>query len=108
MYILYALQSLILLLSPVNTAEVEIEPVDFRVQVYPYRGYYSYPPTCPPGYGYGPGYGSRRRGFSFYYGPGYGYPGCYYYGRRPFYGRPYYRSYPRRYYRHHRRHHRRR
>ncbi|NGX60267.1 MAG: hypothetical protein KR126chlam3_01438 [Chlamydiae bacterium] len=96
MYILNALQSLILLLTPVNTTEMDVEPVDFRVQVYPYGGYYSYPPYCPPGYSYGPGMRYGRRGFSFYYGPGYGYPGCYYYGRRYYYG-------PRFYYKHHKR-----
>ncbi|NGX47959.1 MAG: hypothetical protein K1000chlam3_01344 [Chlamydiae bacterium] len=107
MHILNALQSLILLISPVNTAEVDVKPVDFRVQVYPYGGYYSYPPYCPPGYSYGPGFGYRQRGFSFYYGPGYGYPGCYYYGRRQYYGPRFQYRHHRRQFRHHRRHRRR-
>lgn len=107
MHILTALQALLLLTSPLAdaNANVDIEPIDFRIQVYPYGGYYSYPPYCPPGYSYGPGFGYRGRGFSFYYGPGYGYPGCYYYGRR-YYGRRYWG--PRYYYygKRHRRHHR--
>lgn len=103
MHILTALQALVLLFAPVTPqVDADVEPVDFQVQVYPYRGYYSYPPYCPPGYGYGPGVGYRNRGFSFYFGPGYRrYPGCYYYGRR-------YYSYPRYYYRHGGKHHNRR
>ncbi|NGX37880.1 MAG: hypothetical protein K1000chlam2_01046 [Chlamydiae bacterium] len=102
-----ALNALLLLAAPVNTEEVEFKPVDFRVQVYPYGGYYSYPPYCPPGYSYGYG----RRGFSFYYGPGYGYGRrcypSYGYGRRYNYGpRFYYRGGGKRH--HGRRHHRRR
>lgn len=115
MNLLTALNAFLLLAAPINSEEVEIQPVDFRVQVYPYGGYYSYPPYCPPGYYYGPSYGYRRRGFSFYFGPGYpGYYGnrrCYpyHYGRRYYYGpRYYYRGGHRRHSRHGRRHHRRR
>lgn len=75
-------------------SEPEVEPVDFRVQVYPFGGYYSYPPTCPPGFYYGPGYYGRGSGFQFYFGPGYpgyyapyyGRPGCYPYGYGGYYG----------------------
>lgn len=94
MNFLSALNALLLLIAPVDTEEVEITPIDFRVQVYPYGGYYSYPPYCPPGYSYGPGFGYRRKGFSFYFGPGYpgyyGYGRCYPYGRRYYYGPRYY------------------
>jgi len=101
MFLINLLRILFLITSPVEGEVAEIEQTGFRVQVYPYGGYYSYPPYCPPGYSYGP--------YSRYYGHG-----CYYYGR--YYGRhygrryaPYYYYGPRRryyrrdrYYRHHR------
>lgn len=109
MHILTALQSLFFLVQPLTIPTEDIEPISFRVQVYPYGGYYSYPPYCPPGYTYGPGFSYGRRGFSLYYGPGY--PGCYYYGGdyfgRRYYG-PYYRHHRGHYHHHGRHHHRRR
>lgn len=80
------LATFFLLFAPVNGQDLETSPVAFRIQVYPFGGYYSYPPYCPPSYYYGPGYGYYRRGFSFYVGPGYPYygyndPRCYYWGR---------------------------
>jgi hypothetical protein len=90
MNLLLALNALILLTTPNAVDPSDIEPINFRIQVYPYGGYYSYPPYCPPGYSYGPGLGYRGRGFSFYYGPGYGYRGRCYWGQRNYYAPRYY------------------
>ncbi len=88
MNLLTAINAIILFFSPINAVEADIQPAGFRIQVYPYGGYYySYPP-CPQGY-----YSYRGRCYL-------GRPGYYYYGPRYNYGYPYY-GYGRRGKRHH-------
>lgn len=88
---LTVLATIFLLFSPIEGDGVETVAQTFRVQAYPFGGYYSYPPYCAPSYYYGPGYGYYRRGPHNYVGPGYPYysyndPRCYYWGHRRYYG----------------------
>lgn len=94
MNLLTAIHAIILLFSPINTSEAEIKPAGFRIQVYPYGGYYySYPP-CPNGY-------YSYRGGCYLGRPGYYYGPRYYYYYRPY--QPYYRHHGYRHRRHHKR-----